>query len=228
MQKRKVMDFKRRITQLARAAEFKVSDIDDESAQMIFTMESGRDQNVILLDCDEYLSFWVPSSLSYESEDDIPGELLKFLRKVNKQIEIGDWSVEEVGETHDVVIIQNVPYNDLTDEVFETVILALIYECDSFEDALNDSEAEESNQAVVPVTQCVDRTPQRRGSGIDWGDLIGRGLETLNRIMGDPCPNCGQKSWISQKNKKVSIWDSLIGQRRVRCGNCGESFAVDE
>ncbi len=61
-----------------------------------------------------------------------------------------------------------------------------------------------------------------------WWHFIPAVIKGVNRVAGDTCPHCGNKSlWNqSQQPDKESIFDKLTGKKSVFCGNCKRWFKV--
>ena len=72
-----------------------------------------------------------------------------------------------------------------------------------------------------------DRNVSVQNHGLEtfWG-VVGEVLVGANELFGEKCPYCGTKSWVHQEKKSKSPWDWVVGQERIKCFKCGNTFKV--
>lgn len=112
---------------------WKIAEIDDKHATLLFDMNSGRTQKLYIIRYGEVLEFSVPSLLQADDDDEIPHPLSTLLLKRNAQMSIGFWAIEEINQKFTFSIMHNAPLELINVKFFEAVVNSLISECDELE-----------------------------------------------------------------------------------------------
>ncbi len=110
-----------------------VSDINSKQAVLRFTARSGNPQTLYIIRYDTTLEFSVPSAIMFNSEDQIPHYLSTILLKRNTQRRVGFWCIEEIQNRQVFSCMHNAELQLIDSKYFRTVVVALIEECDEFE-----------------------------------------------------------------------------------------------
>lgn len=129
-------NFKSTVKNYCQQIGWKIADIDDKHATLIFTMDSGRDQRLFLIRYEETIEFSVPSLIQIADEDDIPHQISTVLLKRNASKIYGFWAIEEINKKYTFSIMHNAQLELMNVDFFAAVVRSLISECDEFEDML--------------------------------------------------------------------------------------------
>ncbi|WP_322513708.1 hypothetical protein [Chloroflexus sp.] len=127
------MNFQGTIQRFAADNGWKVSDINSKQATLRFTARSGNNQTLYIIRYDTTLEFSVPSAIMFNSEDQIPHYLSTILLKRNAQRKVGFWCIEEIQNRQVFSCMHNAELQLIDSKYFRTVVLALVEECDEFE-----------------------------------------------------------------------------------------------
>lgn len=119
--------------------EWAISDLNDHSAMLRFSMESGRQQTCFIIRYESTLEFSVPSGFAFDTVSDIPHFYSTMLLKRSRVKKFGFWCIEEIGEKQVYSCMHNAEMQLIDSKYFASVIRALIDECDEFESYVNDS-----------------------------------------------------------------------------------------
>lgn len=117
---------------------WRLADLSNERAVLIFTLESGRRQVLYVLKFDATLEFSVQSDLRYALLDDVPGYLSTLLLKRNCEKKIGFWCLEEIGGQQIFSHMHNAEMSLIDGDYFASVVRALIREVDELEEVILD------------------------------------------------------------------------------------------
>jgi hypothetical protein len=112
---------------------WKVADVNGKRAIIRFVMQSGNTQVLFIVRYDYTLEFSVPSAISYQSTDTVPGWMSTMLLAENSQHKIGFWCLEEIDNKQVVSIMHNVQMDIMDIEYFQLVVKNLLLACDKFE-----------------------------------------------------------------------------------------------
>jgi hypothetical protein len=115
---------------------WKIAQIDGESAQLKFSMNSGRSQTLLISRYESTLEFCAMTMAIFPSEDKIPHYLSTLLLKQNAQKKIGFWCIEEIGGDHVFSYMHNAELELIDSNYFGRVVRAVIKQCDDLEGAL--------------------------------------------------------------------------------------------
>lgn len=115
---------------------WKIANIDNKMATLMFTMNSGRDQILIIYRYESTLEFSVPSIAVFPSEESLPHYLSTILMRRNSEKKFGFWCIEETSSGYVYSIMHNAELELMNVEYFSRVVQALIRECDDFEGIL--------------------------------------------------------------------------------------------
>lgn len=130
------MNFQGTVQKYCQQIGWKIAEIDNKHAVLLFTMESGREQRLYIIRYDTTLEFSVPSMAKFDSDDDIPDALSTLLLKRNAQSKVGFWCIEEIRGSLIYSCMHNAEIELLNTSYFERVVRVLIEECDDFEGIL--------------------------------------------------------------------------------------------
>jgi hypothetical protein len=97
-------------------------------------MNSGRDQTCFISRDNTTLEFSVPSSLTFRTINDIPGNVSTVLMTQNAKQRIGFWCIEKIGEQYVYSCMHNAEMQLINVHFFARIVNALINQCDEFED----------------------------------------------------------------------------------------------
>ncbi len=131
-------NFKSTIRNYCSQIGWKIAEIDDKHAILIFEMDSGRTQKLFIIKYGEVLEFSVPSLLQSDDEDEIPHQLSTLLLKRNAQMSIGFWAIEEISQKFTFSIMHNAPIELMNVNFFQAVVNSLVNECDELEGLMDD------------------------------------------------------------------------------------------
>ncbi len=126
-------NFQGTIRRFASDHSWSISDINNKQAVLRFTAGSGNPQILYIVRYDTTLEFSVPSAIMFNSEDEIPHYLSTILLKRNAQRKVGFWCIEEIQNRQVFSCMHNAEMQLIDSKYFRTVIVALIEECDEFE-----------------------------------------------------------------------------------------------
>lgn len=110
-----------------------VSDINDRRAILRFSMPSNRNQTCYIIRYDSTLEFSVPSSLAFDTVNEVPHFFSTLLLKRSREKKIGFWCIEKIGDKQVYSCMHNAEMQLIDSRYFATVVHALINECDEFE-----------------------------------------------------------------------------------------------
>lgn len=127
-------NFQTTIQRYCAAQRWKIADLNNGRAVLMFNMASGRSQTLFILKFDTTLEFSVQSGLNYALLDDVPGYLSTLLLKRNTEKKIGFWCLEVIGGDHIFSCMHNAEMSLLDSDYFATVVRALIQEVDELEE----------------------------------------------------------------------------------------------
>jgi hypothetical protein len=125
--------FKNTVQRYCNEIGWRLADISDSQAKIAFSMSSGRSQTLWIIRYDTTLEFSVPSMAIFNREEDLPGLLSNILLQRNSQRKVGFWCVEKIGGKYVYSCMHNAEMSLLDRNYFETVVRALVKECDDFE-----------------------------------------------------------------------------------------------
>ena len=127
------MSFKNDMKSYCRQAGWSIDSIEDDHLTIRFSMESGREQIVYIINYNSIIEFSVPSIAMFNNQDDIPHNISTELLQKNSKFGIGAWSIETIGENYVYSVMYNCTLEELGGELFEKVVLTLRDECDTFD-----------------------------------------------------------------------------------------------
>lgn len=128
--------FQRTIKDYCNRCGWRIAEIDDSYAKLIFTMPSGQDQALFIVPYQSTLEFSVPSALMVDRLEDIPHELSTKLLQRSSETKIGFWCIEEIGDNYVYSYMHNAEIQLINLEYFANVVQTLIIECEEFEQQL--------------------------------------------------------------------------------------------
>jgi len=162
---------------------WKLTDLDSKHAKIKFSMQSGRTQNLFIMNYDSVVEFSVPSAAIFDSYDEIPHILSSILLLKNSEYKMGAWSIEKIGEKFCYSVMHNCELRVLERDSFGRIAVMLIKACDEFEEFLKQL----TSGAVTPTNRPSEPPQTSRsathGSSVDWGRIAQVGLETLVRVL---------------------------------------------
>jgi hypothetical protein len=115
---------------------WKIREINNQTASLVFTMESGNDQFLYIVRYDNTLEFSCPSGVKFNDFDSIPHALSTFLLQQNAKFKIGFWSIEEISGRQVFSIMHNAEMSLIDVNYFQNVVVAIITKCDEFETSM--------------------------------------------------------------------------------------------
>lgn len=115
---------------------WKIANLNNGRAILRFNMSSGRTQTLYIIRYDTTLEFSVPSGAQFNSEDSIPHFLSTILLKRSSEKKIGFWCIEQIEGAHVYSCMHNAEMQLIDSNYFAHVVMALIKECDEFEEIL--------------------------------------------------------------------------------------------
>jgi curved DNA-binding protein CbpA len=146
------------------------------------------------------------------------------LKKINLSDLIGsDLNFDEESYRDFIEALQNEFFIDLNQENILNITNLTIRELIEFIKTILISDYKPAVQA--------QNTNKSKTSDDFWSSLFNIASEVItyaNTSFGETCPHCGNKSWIGQDRKDKSIFDHIVGQRKIRCHSCGNIFLVDD
>lgn len=128
--------FRSTIQSYCREIGWKISDINDRRAVLIFSMDSGVDQTLYIIRYENTLEFSCPTGVKFNDLDEVPHYLSTMLLSKNSQFKIGFWCIEEIGEQQVFSVMHNAEMSLIEINYFYKVVLKLVQECDEFEQAI--------------------------------------------------------------------------------------------
>jgi hypothetical protein len=117
---------------------WRLSDLDNSTAVLQFSMDSGRTQTLYIIKYESTLEFSVPSALEFDSVDEVPHYISTLLLKRSSERKIGFWCIEEIGGKQVFSCMHNAEMELIDGRYFGAVTQALITECDELEGVVLD------------------------------------------------------------------------------------------
>jgi uncharacterized protein YciU (UPF0263 family) len=130
------VNFKSTIQKYCREIGWKVAEVDENFARLVFSMQSGRDQAVLITRYDTTLEFMSPSIGRASSEDDIPDFIARKLLLRNSENKVGFWCMRRVEGEYYLVYMHNAEIQLLNRDFFAAIARTLIQECDRLDGIL--------------------------------------------------------------------------------------------
>jgi DNA integrity scanning protein DisA with diadenylate cyclase activity len=112
---------------------WKVGEINGRRAIIKFQMPSGSTQVLFIIRFENTLEFSVPSSIYYNSTDNVPGWMSTMLLIENSKHKIGFWCLEDIEGRQVISIMHNAQIAMMSIEFFQIIIKNLLLACDKFE-----------------------------------------------------------------------------------------------
>ena len=131
--------FERTIRQYCEDQSWEIDTLDSEHAVITFRMSSGRKQALWIVKHGTTIEFSVPSALTFDSEDDLPGFISNLLLRSNATNKIGFWCIEEISDKFVYSFMHNAEMDLLNSEYFARVARFLAQECDRLEGVVLDA-----------------------------------------------------------------------------------------
>jgi len=129
-------NFAKTIKTYCAANSWNIAKLNSNQAILRFGMDSGRDQTLYITRYETTLEFSVPSIAIFDSEDSIPHYLSTLLLRRSSEKKIGFWCIEHLGGKYVYSCMHNAEMQLIDNDYFTKVVIALISECDDFEEAL--------------------------------------------------------------------------------------------
>lgn len=129
-------NFQRTIRDYCKQCGFKIYEIDDSHAILVFTMPSGQEQILFIVPYESTLEFSVPSALEMDQLEDLPHELSTKLLQRSSEKTIGFWCIEVIKDQYVYSYMHNAEIQLITPEYFGMIVTALVLECEQFEQEL--------------------------------------------------------------------------------------------
>lgn len=129
-------NFQHTIKDYCKRQKWNISEIDDQHATLIFTMDSGRDQFLYIVPYQSTLEFSVPSIAQFQSVEEMPHELSTILLQRSAKKKFGFWCIEEIRGNYIYSYMHNAEMQLLNVEYFASIVMCLVTECEEFEQEL--------------------------------------------------------------------------------------------
>lgn len=131
--------FKTVIKGLCNQVGYKIAEIDENMAKLIFETDGVFDQTLYIISYGKTLEFSVPSSMTFDeddADDDIIKSLSLYLLKRNSSRKVGFWAIEQADNSYVFSIMHNSEMTLINPEYFAFIIQSLVSECDEFDNSL--------------------------------------------------------------------------------------------
>lgn len=131
------VNFKTTIQRYCAQQRWHIADLNNQRAILRFSMSSGRTQVLYIIKYEETLEFSVPSSLAFDTADDVPHYVSTILLKRNREKKIGFWCLEQIGQKQVYSCMHNAHMQLIDGAYFASIVDVLIQECDELEDVVD-------------------------------------------------------------------------------------------
>ena len=128
------VNFKSTIQKYCREIGWNIAEVNEDFARLVFTMQSGGDQIVIITRYGATLEFVAPSVVRVKSEDKVPDYIARKLLLRNTEKRFGFWCLLKVDQADFILsYMHNAEIELLTTKYFAAIVRALTEECDEFD-----------------------------------------------------------------------------------------------
>jgi len=132
------VNFRHAIQECCKRIGWQIADLNENRALLRFETGMGRTQNLFILRYDSTLEFSAPSTIQFETEDQIPNHLLIMLLRRNTESKIGFWCIETLDGKLTSSYMHNADLSRIVDvEYFADVAQFLVRECEEVEEMAN-------------------------------------------------------------------------------------------
>ncbi len=123
------VDFQKTIKGLAAKNTWKINDMNEDRAELLFDTDAGEQMVEIFQHEDgETLEFTASLQGGYDNEEDMPHEVSTMLLRRNWDLELGQWCIDEDGGQLYFTCGYNVSIRDLDALFFAEIVAALVHE----------------------------------------------------------------------------------------------------
>lgn len=129
--------FERRVKDLARRADLKISDLSSSRAKLIFNV-GGHSQPLFIIPYESIWEFSCPSIIAVDDADDIPAPILITVLKQNANAMRGFWCIEQIGNKEVLECMHNIPEALLTPEEFYNICWGIVRQVEALEEAFRE------------------------------------------------------------------------------------------
>lgn len=133
-------NFQHTIKDYCRRVGWKISEIDDNHAKLLFTMPSGQDQFLYIVLYQSTLEFSVPSAVGANQIENMPHEISTLLLRRSANKRLGFWCIEEIRGNCVYSYMHNAEMELINLDYFANIVRALVLECEEVEEILRNPE----------------------------------------------------------------------------------------
>lgn len=119
--------------------DWELDELDEKIATLRFEDETDTPMLVFIHQCFSYINFFVPSVAIFGSIAEVPHLASTGLLQMNERIEIGHWSLAEVGEEFNYTLNHRHDISVLSSELCRETVSELISVCSQFNKGFLDS-----------------------------------------------------------------------------------------
>jgi 8-oxo-dGTP pyrophosphatase MutT (NUDIX family) len=128
--------FKRAVKTYCEEHQWRITEIDEEYAELEFEASTGRTHRLFLTLHSSMVEFSATSLTIFNSEEDLPGAFSTTLLQRNAKNKIGFWCIDRAKGRFVYAYIHNAELKLLDSQQFSKIAMGLVSECDEIEELL--------------------------------------------------------------------------------------------